>query len=207
MEHAFPDWLSHWAVQSFWWTFGFFFIAAITEMIFPPFPGDAVLFLGLITLQTSEIPVARGIVAATLGGLVGFAFLFWLGRAKGRAVFIKRDKGMFSLDRLHRVEAWFKKWGVLVIIFGRFLAGIRSAVPIVAGVGDYPVTRTMIFGGISILIWNGLLAMFAVVLHHNWDRFRQVWQTYNLLIWIVVGIVVLVIMWRVNRPKKSTVVQ
>ncbi len=204
MEHAFPDWLSNWAIQSAWWTFGFFFITAITEMIFPPFPGDAVLFLGLVTLQTADIPVARGIVAATLGGLAGFSLLFWLGRAKGRAVFISRNKGMFSLDRLHRVEAWFARWGALVIIFGRFLAGIRSAVPLVAGVGDYPVARTMIFGGISILLWNVLLAVSAVALHHNWDRFRSVWQTYNLLIWVVLGVVVLIIMWRVNRPKKNT---
>ncbi len=203
MEHAFPDWLSNWAVQSIWWTLGFFFVAALAEMLFPPFPGDAVLFLGLITLQTSDIPVARGIIAATLGGLAGFSLLFWLGRAKGRAIFIKRNSGLFSLDRLHKVEAWFKKWGVLVIIFGRFLAGVRSAVPIAAGVGDYPIARTMVFGGVSILIWNGLLAFFAVVLHQNWDRFREAWQTYNLLLWVILGIVVLIIMWRVNRPKKT----
>lgn len=204
MEHAFPDWLSLWAVQSIWWTFGFFFIAAITEMLFPPFPGDAVLFLGMITLQTSEIPVARGVIAATLGGLAGFALLFWFGRSKGRAFFIKRDKGIFSLERLHKVEAWFKKWGALVIIFGRFLAGVRSAVPVVAGVGDYPVARTMIFGGISVLLWNVLLAVFAVALHENWDQFKVMWQRYNLLIWIVVGIIVLVVMWRVNRPNKTS---
>lgn len=204
MEHAFPDWLSHWAIQSIWWTFGFFFVASITEMLFPPFPGDAVLFLGLITLQTSDIPVARGIIAATLGGLAGFALLFWFGRSKGRAIFIRRDKGLFSMEKLHKVESWFKTWGALVIIFGRFLSGIRSAVPIVAGVGDYPVARTMIFGGISVLIWNLLLAVFAIVLHENWDRFRQMWQTYNLLIWVILGIVVLIIIWRVNRPKETS---
>lgn len=204
MEHAFPDWLSHWAVQSIWWTIGFFFVASIVEMLFPPFPGDAVLFLGLVTLQAADIPVARGIIAATIGGLVGFGLLFWLGKHKGRAIFIRRNKGMFSLDRLHKVESWFRRWGALVIIFGRFLAGIRSAVPIVAGVGDYPTARTMVLGGISVLIWNGLLALFAVVLHQNWDKFRGMWQTYNLLIWVVLGIVVLIILWRVNRPKKRS---
>ena len=64
------------------------------------------------------------------------------------------------------------------------------AVPIVAGVGNYPVAGTMIFGVFSIALWNAILAIFAVVLHQNWDRFRGMWQTYNLLIWVVLGIVV-----------------
>jgi membrane protein DedA with SNARE-associated domain len=61
----------------------------------------------------------------------------------------------------------------------------------------------MTYGTISVLLWNTLLAGSAVALHHNWDRFQSVWQTYNLVIWIVLGIVVLFIMWRVNRPKKK----
>lgn len=201
MELALPDWLSLWVVQSLWWTFGVFFIAALSEMIFPPFPGDAVLFLGLITLQSAEISVWRGLIASTLGGLAGFALLYWFGKIKGRALFIKRDAGMFSLERLHRVEAWFKRWGAWVIIFGRFLAGIRSIVPIVAGVGDYPAATTMTYGVVSIAIWNGLLAVAAIVLHANWDRFRSVWQTYNLLIWILLGIGVLIFVWRMNRAR------
>lgn len=201
MEPVLPDWLSYWAVQSLWWTFGIFFIAAITEMIFPPFPGDAVLFLGLITLQSAEISVWRGLIASTLGGLAGFALLYWFGRIKGRALFIRRNAGLFSLERLHRVEAWFKRWGVWVIVFGRFLAGVRSAVPIVAGVGDFPPATTMSYGALSIAIWNGLLAVAAIVLHTNWDRFRSAWQTYNLLIWILLGIGVLIFVWRMNRAR------
>ena len=178
------DWFVHfWSVQSLWWTFGLFLIVAVTEMWFPPFPGDAFYFVGLVSISAGDTSVASVITATSLGGCIGFASLYWLGRAKGRGLFGRRTSGFWSAATLTRVERWFAHWGGWVIVFGRFLSGVRSAVPLVAGISLYPRTRALALGALSVLIWNGLLATAALLLGANWERVSRIWDTYNLLFW------------------------
>jgi membrane protein DedA with SNARE-associated domain len=183
--HELFDWFTSMAVQSFWWTIGIFFIAALTEMLFPPFPGDAVFFLGLVSLEAGGVSVIGAFAAAALGGMAGFVALYWLGRWQGRELFIRRNRGVLSVRHLERVEAWFKRWGAAVIIFGRFLAGVRSAVPLAAGVGDYPLVSTVSYGAVSILVWNGLLASLALLAHAKWDFLSSVFRAYSVVAWVV----------------------
>jgi len=198
------SWLSFLTALSLWWTFGVFFIAAFTEMWFPPCPGDSIFFFGLVTLQAGGMPVYSAFVASSLGGFTGFALLYWLGRARGRRAFRPESKGLFSLKSLTRVEAWFQRWGGLVIVFGRFLAGVRSAVPLVAGVGNYPRARTLVLGGVSVLIWNGLLATLALVVHENWDTVARHWRAISIAFWIVVGVIGLLAAVRYGVKKRSS---
>ena len=196
------DWFTSMAVQSFWWTIGIFFIAALTEMLFPPFPGDAVFFLGLVSLEAGGVSVIGAFLAAVLGGLAGFVALYWLGRWQGRDLFIRRNRGLFSVEHLERVESWFRRWGAAVIIFGRFLAGVRSAVPLAAGIGDFPVVSTMSYGAVSILVWNGLLAGLALFAHANWDRVSDVFRAYSVVAWmVVIGVAVLLFFWLRTRKR------
>lgn len=197
-------WVTFWTIESLWWTFGVFFIAALVEMWFPPFPGDAVYFIGLATMSAKGEPAWLAITAACIGGLVGFAGLYWLGRAKGRHWFAKRERGLISHNTLHRLEDWFRHWGGWVIIAGRFLMGIRSAVPLVAGIGDYPRERALALGLASIVIWNGLLAAGALLLGQNWEAVSSILSTYSKVFWTIGGIVLLIWIARLFLQKRRT---
>lgn len=196
----FPQWMSAFWLQSVWWSFGIFFVASFTEMVFPPFPGDTVYFVGLVSLQIGGSPIAVPFVAAGLGGFLGFVLIFWLGRAKGRALFRKGRSRLFSPESLNLVERWFTRWGGWVIVLGRFLTGVRSVVPLAAGIGNYPMIRALSLGALSVLIWNGLLMFLALSLHKNWDSVSDFVQTYTLLFWIVVGVII--VLWAVLRLRK-----
>ena len=187
------DWfVRFWSVQSLWWTFGIFLIAAVTEMWFPPFPGDAFYFIGLVSISAGDLSVVSVVAATCLGGVIGFASLYWLGWTKGRDLFGRRTSGFWSAATLARVERWFAHWGGWVIVFGRFFTGVRSAVPLVAGISLYPRTRALVLGALSVVIWNGLLATAALSLGANWDRVSRIWDTYNLVFWAVASCIILV---------------
>jgi membrane protein DedA with SNARE-associated domain len=80
--------------------------------------------------------------------------------------------------------------------------GIRSAVPLVAGVGDYPRNRALMLGAVSIIIWNGLLATGALVLGENWDAVSRILSTYSKVFWTVGGIVLLIWAFRFYLQKR-----
>ncbi len=198
-------WFAVTSLESLWWAVGLFFAAALVEMIFPPFPGDAVYFFGLVTLAANGASVVGAISAACLGGTLGFILILWFGGAYGRKFFMKRQSGLWSRESLERVERWFTHWGGWVIIFGRFLAGVRSLVPLVAGIGSYPTTRGITFGAISVVIWNGLLAVVALVLGHNWDTVARLWKTYTYIFYAAAGIILILWLGRWYwRRKRAT---
>ncbi len=200
------SWVTLLSLESLWWTVGIFFAAALVEMWFPPFPGDAVYFIGLWSIAAGDNAVWAAIAATFCGGFTGFAGLYWLGRARGRRIFMRKPTGMWSEKTLIRIEGWFSRWGGWVIIFGRFIVGVRSAVPLVAGVGLYPRTLALTFGGISIVIWNGLLAVGALSLGHNWKYVSGILKTYNIAFWIVVGVVVAVWgLWKLLKRKDANI--
>ncbi len=201
MSDLFNSLVHFWSVQSIWWTFGIFMLAAITEMWFPPFPGDAFFFVGLVSISAGDLSVVSVITASCTGGCLGFASLYWLGNAKGRALF-SRPSGFWSHATLARVERWFAHWGGWVIVFGRFLTGVRSAVPLVAGISLYPRTRAIAFGAVSVVLWNGLLATAALSLGANWESLSRVFSTYNLVFWVAVLCFILFWTVRLFRRKK-----
>jgi len=196
-----PSWLTALWLQSFWWTMAMFFVAALLEMVFPPFPGDAAYFVGLVTVQSAGQSIAAPFIAAWLGGLLGFVILFWFGCTKGRGLFKENRKGMLSIESLHRVEHWFARWGGIVILLGRFFSGIRSAIPLAAGIGDHSTTSAMTLGGLSILIWNGFLATVALILHQNWETVGRLLKTYSTGVYIVIG--VFIVFWFVKRRRNT----
>lgn len=197
-----PSWLPIWWLESFGWMFALFFLTALTEMLFPPFPGDTVFFVGLIAVQTTAGSVVGALVATLLGGLGGFAILYWLGRAQGRRMFRKERSGLFALKSLERVEAWYRRWGGLVLLFGRFLSGVRSVVPLSAGVSAYPIAGAMLLGALSIVLWNGILATFALLLHENWDTVAHLWRTYSFIFWTAAALFMLILIWRAFRRRR-----
>ena len=199
-----PSWLPLWWLQSLFWTFGLFFLVALTEMVFPPFPGDTVFFVALIGVQSVGESVAIPLVATLLGAIAGFAVLYWLGATRGRQLFRAERKGLFALSSLERVEGWFTRWGGLVVLLGRFVSGVRSAIPLAAGISKYPLPKTMILGLLSIVLWNGILTIAALVLHENWDTVSGYWRNYSLVFWMVtIGIMILLVGRKLLRRRSA----
>ena len=81
-------------------------------------------------------------LAATLGATLGDWLSYWLGYHYKYEI-----AGLWPLSRrpdlLPRGEAFFRRWGIAGIFFGRFFGPLRSAVPLVAGI------CAMHFGAVS----------------------------------------------------------
>lgn len=117
-------------------------------------PGDSLLFTaGFLASQeilNIWLLAALVFIGAVLGDNVGYAF----GRKVGPMIFKKEDSLIFHKKNLDKARVFYEKYGKKTIILARFLPGVRTFAPILAGVGNmsYPVFFSYnLIGG---LLWG-----------------------------------------------------
>ena len=183
------------------WCYVFLFFSNLFENIFPPYPGDMITFAGGYLAGTGHLTFPLVFLSAGLGCLSGAMILYLLGKGKGRKLFLKNGKRIFDRAHLEKVERWFKRYGEKVLILSRFLAGVRSVVALAAGVGNVSLKKMTIYTSISILLWNGIILLFAFKVQQNWQEVLQILQIYNKVVLVIVAVAALIWLLRMFRGK------
>jgi membrane protein DedA with SNARE-associated domain len=137
------------------------FILLILGTLGLPFPEDGILLLGgFLTAQEFIRPLPTFLIIYS-GLLMTDFLLYSVGRKYGRRlVEHKRFQRIITQERLTKLEGKFKKWGALVVFFGRHLLGLRAQIFLVAGAMRMSWKKFLIVDGTSILLtitsWGGL---------------------------------------------------
>lgn len=117
------------------------------------FPGDSLLFTaGFLSSQgyfNITYLVLICFIAAVLGDSVGYTF----GRRVGKKFFSKEKSFFFNPENVVRAQRFYDKHGGKTIILARFLPGIRTLAPILAGVGDMHYPTFLSYNVVGGLIW------------------------------------------------------
>jgi len=167
-----------------------------------PAPGDVfVLYVG------AHVPrVLLAWLAAWLGLIVavvlGATNLFYVSTRWGRQLVHSRfaEYVHLSPERLARAEAWFARYGVLAIIFGRHIPGFRIPITVAAGVFKvrYPVFAASV--AVSTAIWAGVVIIIGINFGTRLENFLRL-HTQMYFIWG--GIVVLLIVTQFIRSRRA----
>jgi len=172
------------------------FAVAFAENIFPPSPSDL-----LIVFAGSLVGVGHGgfipvLLAATLGSTCGFLVMYKLGLWFGRKILDDGRMSFLPRGAIHKVEAWFRRFGYWVIVANRFLAGTRAVVAFFAGMSDLQLGKTLLLSFISSLVWNAILISSGYTLGNNWkqigDHLASYWKI------MTIGICLLVLVFAVR---------
>lgn len=100
-----------------------------------PFPEDTTLILCGFLISNDVVRPVPALLVVYAGVLIVDFFLYFVGRKYGRMILThKRFHKIISPERLSLLEDKFNKRGILVILIGRHLVGLRAQIFIVAGV-------------------------------------------------------------------------
>jgi membrane protein DedA with SNARE-associated domain len=178
-------------------------ISAYIENIFPPYPGDAITLSGAYLAGEGNISYIGVLISVLAGGIAGAMTLYFFGRIKGRP-FFETGRGKYLIKgNLGRIDVLFARYGNVIILFSRFLAGIRSAVAVAAGISEVDVKRMAVLSTASIFIWNALLIGLMIYTKSNWRKIVELIQHFNIVL-ISLGILILAIwifraLWRKRK--------
>ncbi len=144
-------WLS---THSQWLGLAIFLIALVESLAIAGLlvPGVVLMLAATAMAGGGDLSVSVALAWAFAGAVIGDLLSFALGRV------FHQDIRRLSLFRRHpqwidRGERFFRHYGVLSILIGRFVGPIRPIIPMVAGMFDMPVWRFVLVNLLSALAW------------------------------------------------------
>jgi membrane protein DedA with SNARE-associated domain len=151
------------------WGYVAVFLLMWVETFLPLFPSELVMPLaGLIATQGHMNPVGVALSGAA-GSMTGAVSWYWAARALG----YDRFKGLVtrygrittvSAHEVERLERGFARFGPILVLVGRVIPAVRTAISIPAGLVRMPFGRFLILSLIGVLISTGVLTWLGTLL-------------------------------------------
>lgn len=142
------------------WTYLILFLVIFVEtgvVILPFLPGDSLLFAAgaLAANPKMHFSVLVFGILFFIAAFVGDTCNFFIGRTAGyRLVHHKFFSQFIKEDNIKDAELYFEKYGSTSIILGRYIPIIRTFVPFVAGLSQFPVSSFIKRSFIAALSWT-----------------------------------------------------
>ncbi|MEO6761192.1 MAG: DedA family protein [Candidatus Saccharimonadales bacterium] len=119
-------------------------------------PGETMLVAAAFFAGVGQLNIALVILTAFLAAVIGNSIGYFIGLKGGRPLVRKYGRYIFlTPKRMLVAETFFKRGGGLVIIFARFVDGLRQVNGIVAGITKMPWLWFTICNLIGAVLWAG----------------------------------------------------
>ena len=188
------------------WVYLIILVACFIENIVPPFPGDTFIAIAGALVAAGRLDFTISLTVVCIGGMASVMVLHHLGHKYGRDYFIEKDYRFFSRSDIGRIERLLGRYGFWILIVSRFIVGVRSGFAVAAGIAGYPVRRMLFYSLISYVLFSSLVMVLGYVFVENLDKIRNLFQTYNIIIWpiVLIGLILyIVIKLRRRRSKQK----
>lgn len=183
-----------------------FAVIAYTENLVPPIPGDLLVAFGGYLAAESIIGFTGVWAITTVASVIGFMSMYAIGYYFGDKIEEQRRSfwmmKIIDVKYFDRGKRWMQKYGQLVILSNRFLAGTRSVISLTAGLTKTKIPVTILNSAISSVLWNGILLWMGWLVHENWQvigHYLNVYGTVILILIVLMIIIRIAYVWTQNK--------
>ena len=168
------------------------------ENIVPPIPADTFILLGAFLAAGGQANALTVFLVTWLANTLTALLVYWTGHRYGRTFFeVGMGRHLLNAGQLHRLDRFYRKWGLPAIFFARFLPGLRAMVPVFAGVTRqrFPLVAFPVL--VASGIWYGALVWLGATAGRNLPAITGWLAQANRTLLVVAGVVVLtlVVVW------------
>lgn len=177
------------------------------ETIFPPIPSEVILPFAGFSAARGDVNLVAAWAAATMGALLGAWLLYGIGAVVGleriAVLASKRWFPLFSSADLDRGNRFFERHGNKMVLFGRCIPLVRSIVSVPAGIDRMPLVRFTLLTALGSGVWNAIFIGAGHELGNRWERVEGWIQPISYSVVALLGIGVLVLIWRKREAVKA----
>ena len=181
------------------------FILLLLGGIGLPFPEDATLILCGFLISTQVVKPIPALLTVYVGLLTADLTLHFIGRRFGRRIVThRRFRKMISPERLSLLENKFNQRGILFILLGRHLVGLRAQIFLVSGVMRMPTLKFLLADGFSSIFTMAIMVGAGYLGGNSLNALRKdISRVEHLGILILVVALAVYLIFRYVKPRKK----
>jgi membrane protein DedA with SNARE-associated domain len=150
-------------------------LAVLIDQLGIPIPSAPTLLLAGAMIASHELSAGTTLAAATLAALPADLLWFELGRRRGSAVLGLLCRISLEPDSCVRTtRESFEKRGPRTLLFAKFVPGLQTVAPPLAGAGGMSVARFVAFDAVGSLIFHGAFLLAGFLLRDQIARFLEI---------------------------------
>jgi membrane protein DedA with SNARE-associated domain len=149
--------------------------------------GEAVLILAGFLAHRGYLELPYVILVAFLGAFGSDQLFFQIGRRVGTAFLAKRPNWR---DRGAKVQKFFERHRLPIVVGFRFAYGIRNITAVMIGISRFKVSLFMVLNAMSVFIWTGVFVSLGYALGALPDVCLS--DVKRVESWVILGIILIV---------------
>lgn len=130
-------------------------------------PGDSLLVLVGALIAKGAILYFPTVILLTVAASLGFWLSYFQGRWLGNTAIVQKWLNQLPQHYQQRTHTLFHKYGLFALLIGRFIAFVRTLLPLIAGLTGLNNLRFQVFNWISGALWVLILTTIGYLLGNS----------------------------------------
>lgn len=178
-----------------WWIFSLLMLAGLNF----PISEDLLIIISAV-LASTVVPenTWKLFTAIFLGAYLSDWMVYGIGRWLGPKLHkVRWFARVFREDKIKKIHNYYKKYGTLTLILGRFIPfGIRNGLFVTAGIGRMRFLKFILIDGVACLMSNA--ALFTLT-YYCGKNFSYIVKSVNIILFVIFAIAVIGYLWYKRR--------
>lgn len=178
------------------------FLVVFFESFGVPLPGETMVITAALLASRGELHIIPTLTAVWIAAVLGDNVGYLIGTFGGRRLVIRYGLRLGITDRrLARVEEFFGRYGVEVVLIARFFLLLRQLNGVAAGIAVMPWRRFVIYNLVGGALWTGVWGLGVYLLGQDIITALPWISRYGYVAFGLIGVAVLaaLIVWFIRN--------
>ncbi len=188
----------------FFGSFGIWGLAVVLMLetaLLPMFflPGDTLLFTAGYLINAGDLNISHAFILLSISALLGNVIGYMLGvfAEKPLMRFAKKEGSTFNKG-IERTRNFYKKYGILTLVFARFIPSVRTIAPFIAGALRMPLGSFVWVSFFSGMFWVAVGLMLGKYFGQRVPNMEHIMVG---IVFVAVFVAILPIAWTILKRK------